>query len=259
MRGRVIHKARCLIRWGILLLALAQLIGCASNMAPVYTPSERALIAGADHYIVRKGDTLYSISWRHGLDYRTVARWNQINPPYLIRPGQRLRLRGAPAPARPAPASRPPAKKAAAAPKKTAPARPAAKQSSTTRAATSIKWQWPTNGRVSRKFSVDAQGKQGIELQGKLGQPVMAAANGNVVYAGSGLRGYGNLIIIKHGGSYLTAYGYNREILVQEGDTVRAGQRIGTMGTGPGRQAALHFELRREGKPVDPLRYLPVK
>jgi lipoprotein NlpD len=89
-----------------------------------------------------------------------------------------------------------------------------------------------------------------------LGQPITAAAGGRVVYAGSGLRGYGNLIIVKHNGRYLTAYGYNREILVKEGDMVNAGQQIATMGTGPSQQPSLHFELRRDGKPVDPLTYL---
>lgn len=251
-------KARAL--WsGLLLSALGLLAGCAANLAPVYGPGDHGLATGASHYVVRKGDTLYSISWRHGLDYRTVARWNRIDPPYTIRPGQRLRLDGAATRATPTQASRRPAAKTPVAQKPAPKPAPAPTRKSASSTAPAIDWHWPTNGRVSRKFSTDAQGKQGIELQGSVGQAVTAAANGSVVYAGSGLRGYGNLIIIKHGGNYLTAYGYNREILVREGDAVRAGQRIGTMGFGPGQQAALHFELRRDGKPVDPMRYLPVK
>lgn len=259
MRVGVVRKTRHLAPWPVLILMLWLLGGCAANMAPVHTPGERGVAAGASHYVVRKGDTLYSISWRHGLDYRNVARWNRIAPPYTILPGQRLRLNAAPARSAPVQTSQRPTAKTPAAQKSKLKPAPATKQNSTVSAGPAINWHWPTNGRVSRPFSTDAQGKQGIEIQGGLGQAVMAAANGSVVYAGSGLRGYGNLIIIKHGGSYLTAYGYNQEILVQEGDSVRAGQRIGSMGLGSGRQAALHFELRREGKPVDPIRYLPVK
>lgn len=98
---------------------------------------------------------------------------------------------------------------------------------------------------------------QGITLQGRLNEPVRAAAAGHVVYSGSGLRGYGNLIIVKHNSAFITAYGYNRELLVQEGDHVRAGQVIARMGLGPAHQPAAHFEIRRNGKPVDPLQYLP--
>lgn len=242
--------------WRLLLaLQLMLLVGCAANMAPVYTPGERRL--SADHYVVKKGDTLYSISWRHGLDYRTVARWNRIGPPYTILPGQRLRLTAADAAkARQQPK---PIRQSSAAKATPKPATPAPRRSASAAASSAISWRWPADGRLSRAFAVDAQGKQGIEVQGTLGQPVMAAAAGHVVYAGSGLRGYGNLVIIKHSGRYLTAYGYNREILVREGETVAAGQRIATMGAGPGREAKLHFELRRDGKPVDPVPYLPVK
>lgn len=236
--------------------SLLGLTGCAANMAPVHTPGERRL--AAEHYVVQKGDTLYSLSWRHGLDYRAVARWNRIEPPYTIHPGQRLRLTavGAASPRQP-PASVRPAPTAGRKPATPAPAT----GSSASRAisSSSIPWRWPTDGLLSRPFALDAQGKQGIELQGSLGQSIQAAAAGQVVYAGSGLRGYGNLVIIKHSGRYLTAYGYNREILVREGETVAAGQRIATMGTGPGRHPALHFELRRDGKPVNPIPYLPVK
>jgi lipoprotein NlpD len=238
------------MRWRALpVVLLAALLGaCAPNMAPVYTRTGQL---ATSHYVVRTGDTLYSISWRHGLDYRAVARWNRIGPPYTIHPGQRLRL-AAPPQATP-PAGSAAAKPAVVRPERTRPT-PSASQSA---APAALGWRWPVEGRLSRRFAEDAQGKQGIALSGSLGQSVTAAAGGRVVYAGNGLRGYGNLVIVKHNGRYLTAYGYNREILVQEGDVVTAGQRIATMGMGPGQQPALHFELRRDGKPVDPLPYLP--
>jgi lipoprotein NlpD len=243
--------------WQALLVAqLALLVGCAPNMAPVYTPGEHRQPV-ADHYVVQKGDTLYSISWRHGLDYRTVARWNRIDPPYTIHPGQRLRLTAAATSSARA-SSRPPSRPAASS-RPQSPPKPAPVAARSGPVTSPIAWRWPADGRLARQFATDAQGKQGIELQGSFGQPITAAAAGQVVYAGSGLRGYGNLVIIKHNGRYLTAYGYNREILVREGDSVQAGQQIATMGVGPGREAALHFELRRDGKPVDPIPYLPIK
>lgn len=232
----------------LLMLAVAWLPACAPNMAPVYTRGQP--IATGSYYVVRPGDTLYSISWRHGLDFRAVARWNHIDPPYTIRPGQRLRLSAGSAPLaarQPSPQPRP----------TQAPARRPATPPSKTPATSTITWRWPTDGQLVKSFTAAAQGKQGIELRGKLGQPITAAGAGRVVYAGSGLRGYGNLVIVKHNGRYLTAYGYNQEILVKEGDTVSAGQQIGTMGLGSGQQPALHFELRRDGKPVDPVPYLP--
>jgi lipoprotein NlpD len=118
-------------------------------------------------------------------------------------------------------------------------------------------WRWPVDGKIIRRFSANGSGKQGIELDGRVGESIFAASGGRVVYAGNGLRGYGNLVIVKHDAHYLTAYGYNSALLVKEGERVKAGQKIATMGIGPGSAAALHFELRRDGKPVDPLDYLP--
>lgn len=247
-------RLRSAVPWLALLLSLNLLSGCTGNMAPVSGP-EAALVRG--YYVVETGDTLYSIAWRNGLDYRAVARWNRIGPPYRIYPGQRIRLsipaRSAAAPRRGVPASRPsrPAPRpAAVAERRTPPSTPTAK--------TAV-WQWPSSGKLTRTFSADAQGKQGVEFSGRLGEPIAAAAAGRVVYAGDGLRGYGNLIIVKHDSRYLTAYGYNQKLLVKEGDAVKAGQRIATMGVGASQQPALHFELRRDGKPVDPLSYLPAR
>lgn len=205
-------------------------------------------------YVVDRGDTLYSIAWRYELDYRAVARWNGIRPPYTIYPDQRLRLRPPPgtrqrpttAVVEPRPIPEPePLPEPTPSPPETGP-EPA-----------DIGWRWPTDGEVVRDFDPNRAGKKGITIAGEVGQPIRAAASGRVVYSGNGLRGYGNLIIIKHSRDYLTAYGYNRELLADEGDRVDAGELIARMGEAPSQGAVLHFEIRREGEPVDPSRYLP--
>jgi lipoprotein NlpD len=119
-----------------------------------------------------------------------------------------------------------------------------------------VHWRWPAQGQVVRHFS-PKNGSKGIDIAGRSGQAVNAAAGGRVVYSGSGLRGYGKLIIIKHNNSHLSAYAHNERLLVKEGDTVNGGQRIASMGRAGDRQVKLHFQVRRNGKPVDPLRYLP--
>ena len=237
---------------GLLLLVA----GCAEfDYDPDAAPARAAPAPAAGVYEVRRGDTLYSIAWRHGVDYRRLARWNGIAFPYTIYPGQRLRLKpsaGAPARSAAAPAreARSPSAPASRPPREPQPAERRG-------AAPTLAWRWPVDGPVLRGFSRGGDGKRGIAIGGSLGQTVQAAAPGRVVYSGSGLRGYGNLVIVKHSDRYLTAYGYNRELLVQEGDRVGVGDAIARMGLGPGRQAALHFELRRDGEPVDPARYLP--
>ncbi len=202
------------------------------------------------HYRVRAGDTLYSIAFRHNLDYRELARWNGIGESYLIVPGQLLRLTppSAGGPAAAGPPSRPPVREP------TAPARgtPPAAEAPASRLA----WQWPLQGAIVNRFNPPSS--KGIDLAGEYGQPVLAAAAGRVVYSGEALKGYGQLIIIKHDDTWLTAYGYNKRRLVQEGDTVNAGDRIAEVGYGPGRQGMLHFEVRRRGRPVDPLTVLPL-
>jgi lipoprotein NlpD len=211
-----------------------------------------------DAYIVQPGDTLYQIAWRYSLDYRDLADWNELGRGNLIHPGQKIRLT-APEGWTRRPASAP------------TPAR-----SSTTRSASSgtdrrsppptrtaspppSAWRWPADGSLTGRFGSGSAGGNGINISGRLGQPVVAAAGGHVVYSGSGLIGYGQLIIVKHNDTYLSAYGHNRELRVTEGERVSAGQTIALMGQGPGRQPVLHFEIRRNGKPVDPLRYLPAR
>ncbi len=212
-------------------------------------------------YTVRQGDTLFSVAWRYGLDYRSIARWNGIDSPYTIYPKQRLRLRPSTVPKHQV-TERPARVKSAAKSKPLAKPKSVPKPQPTesvlvAESDSGIVWRWPAEGTVLRHFQADGAGMQGITLQGRLGEPIRAAAAGRVVYSGNGLRGYGNLIIVKHNGTYITAYGYNRDLLVHEGDQVRAGQVIARMGLGPAHQPTAHFEIRRNGKPVDPLRYLP--
>lgn len=205
-------------------------------------------------YRVRAGETLYAIAWRYNLDYRELARWNNISAPYTIHPGQELILTD--------PASLPETRQPAVAPR----ASPAVAADKPRRAETRTetqpalpppsKWTWPTRGRVVQTFQGSQSIAQGIDIAGALGQDVRASADGKVVYSGSGLAGFGQLVIIKHNDTYISAYGHNRKLLVNEGDEVKAGQKIAEMGKLQG-NPCLHFEIRRQGKPVDPLKYLP--
>ncbi len=231
------------------------------------------------YHTVHRGDTLYGIAWQYDLDYRDVASWNHIKTPYLIYPKQRIRVKR-PAAASPKPASvsrpeksvsiqRPKRPDKSVAPKKNAPnttPKPETKKRPKSQTPSPVKkaeaklprkftWTWPAKGLIVRKFS--QKGNKGLDISGRLGQPVYAAAGGRVVYSGSGLIGYGKLIIIKHNKSHLSAYAYNNRLLVKEGDTVSGGQRIAEMGQTGAKQVKLHFEIRRDGKPVNPLRYLP--
>jgi lipoprotein NlpD len=191
-------------------------------------------------YVVRPDDTLYSIAWRHDLDFRDLARWNGIGTDFRISVGQVLVL---------APGAQVSTRRAAPrAVPKPAPAPPAAG-----RRASQETWIWPTE-RAGAPRPVPGGG---ILLAGRLGQDVRAASAGRVVYAGSGLRGYGNLIIIKHADSLLSAYAHNREMLVHDGEDVAAGQVIAHMGESPQHSPVLYFEIRQNGRPVDPLPFLP--
>ncbi len=278
-----------------------------SRSAPPSRPAASAPRDGS--YVVRAGDTLYGIAFRHGLDYREVAGWNRIPAPYTIYPGQRLRLgqsrtasaprtapRG-PATALPAttPLSRPgaspvtshgqgaatvtplppepiaatpatPAGAPANAPIATTPA------TGTSAAATPVVvpaapvvpaavsaggWRWPTQGQLIGRYSAGDPKRQGIDIAGTAGQAVVAAADGVVVYSGAGLVGYGELIIVKHSDEWLSAYAHSRKRLVTEGTAVRAGQPIAELGRSGTSRDMLHFEVRRNGKPVDPLQVLP--
>ena len=197
-------------------------------------------------HVVRRGENLSSIAWRYGLDYRSIARWNRIRSPYIIHPGQRLALRGDAASGS---TGRAQGKKAGAA------AGAGTKRSTVPAPVPAGGWTWPARGQLIRGFGKGDRG--GIDIAGQRGQPVVAARDGRVVYSGSGLVGYGRLVIVKHGERLLTAYAHNDRVLVKEGQTVRAGQKIAEMGSTGAERVKLHFEVRRDGKPLNPLKYLP--
>lgn len=245
---------------------------------PVARP-RRAVISNTGQYQVRRGDTLYSIAWGLGVDYRSLAKWNAISAPYTIYPGQKLKTRAvaqarpapkkAPPVVRPKPAAKPrpaapPVKPAPAVPKmaerKPAPAKPSPKPAGNKPVSfdpnRSLKWSWPAAGRMSKAWSTKTPSR-GVEIGGQSGQMIRAAEGGKVVYSGNGLPGYGNLVIVKHNARYLSAYGYNRELLVKEGDVVERYQPIARMGLSPEREPALYFEVRRDGRPINPNKVLP--
>ena len=219
-------------------------------------------------YVVVQGDTLYSIAFRLGIDFRELAARNGIQAPYIIKVGQTLRTaERAPRPSTKAPNV---AVKAVSPPKKTN--KPATKQSKVTpvtepssksqarsdtvnRAQPVSRWRWPSAGKVVRTYSSNRH--KGIDIAGKRGDPVRAVAAGKVVYAGTGVTGYGSLLIIKHNDTYLSAYGHNERLLVSENMNIQAGQQIATMGSSGTDTVKLHFELRRRGQPIDPLTLLP--
>jgi lipoprotein NlpD len=220
-------------------------------------------------YVVRRGDTLFSIAFRYGWDYKALAARNQIPEPYTIRVGQTIRFDGR---SGGAVATRGPgvvsststttsssgSVKTTVISKPVAVVSPSAGAVSTMPAGPSPKgWVWPSNGVLIGKFSSNGSLNKGVDIAGDLGQPVLAASDGSVVYAGSGLRGYGELVIIKHSDTYVSAYGHNRRLLVREGQQVKAGQTIAEMGSTGTDRVKLHFEIRRQGKPVDPLQFLP--
>ena len=279
--------------WLLLALLSAMVLsGCANKNrpAPVEDRSPNAarapakMVASADNagkpgfYSVKSGDTLIRIGMDNGQSWRDIARWNNIENPNLIETGQVLRVTPpeetgvvvrpvsstnvvtSPAPANtasaPAPASntasvRPPAS-AANPPNASTPTNNLANSDS---AEDTVSFQWPTRGNVLASF--DEVKNKGIDIAGKAGDPVLAAADGKVVYAGSGLRGYGNLVILKHNNTYLTAYAHNQSLLVKEDQAIKRGQKIAEMGNSDADQVKLHFEIRRQGKPVDPAKYLP--
>lgn len=288
----------------------------------VVAPATRPMPGGT--YKVAKGDTLYSIAFRNGVDFRDLAGWNQIDSPYTIWPGQELKLsspdgrppaaaavHAAPvvATVKPAPpvahvvtpapepqqgfqsapastasaavvaaptaaapahastlapaASTTPVVPVAGAPAATAantppPAPPVPAAPGATRSNGGVNWRWPADGQLIKRFQ-PGDAIPGIEIAGKSGDPVRAAADGVVVYSGNGLVGYGELVIVKHNDSYLSAYGHNSKRLVKEGQRVTAGQQIAEMGSTGASRDELQFQIRKDGNPVDPLGYLPSK
>jgi len=242
----------------VLAVLLASLLGgCAEFDYGGGQPARGSAGPPPTVYEVRRGDTLYSIAWRHGLDFRRVASWNGIDAPYTIYPGDRLRLRPPAGGARERSAAGSGARRNAGGGRRDEDRASAGSRPAPSGGASGVRWRWPLEGPVVRAYDAASSGKRGISIGGEPGSTVAAAASGRVVYSGSGLRGYGNLVILKHDGRFLTAYGYNRELLVAEGDEVGAGDPIARLGNGPNRQGELHFEIRRDGEPVNPIRYLP--
>ena len=215
-------------------------------------------------HVVRRGDTLYGIARQHGVMTNQLALWNRLRKPYRIHPGQKLVL-AAPAgetavarktDRRPATGTKTGQTTPRRPPPKPAPARPEPERDP---APVNIgSWTWPTRGTVIEHFSA-ASARKGIDFSGQRGQPIVAAAGGSVVYRGSGLRGYGQLIIIKHNADFLSAYAHCQQIVVKEGEIVKRGQKIAEMGSTGTDRIKLHFEIRHRGKPVNPLRHLPGK
>ena len=244
--------AKSIMSWpaaGLVILLLANLVGCQSTPppAPVSKIGER----GKTH-VVRRGETLYAIAWRYGLDYRSLARSNGISKPYTIYIGQRLRL------ASTGRSTKQSAKGAATQRVAKTPARAVYKEKPVSKrsppsAPSRLSWQWPIEGEVTSKFSLSGNVNKGIDVRATAGNAVRAAADGSVVYAGGNLRGYGKLVIVKHDATFLSAYGNNEALTVKEGDTVTRGQEIGRLGG----DQVLHFEIRRGGRPEDPEQHLP--
>ena len=290
--------SRSIIRWCALLPALAVMACTSQRPAPVAdrsgrTPATAAQPPGAAPtvvrsakdgiYVAQRGDTLQNVALAFGVDQKDLARWNAIAEPGVLIPGQTLRVTppadvatvspitrsgqaevrplpppgastpGAPAPLPPAslpPTVPPPVPPVAASPP-TAPPEPSRAPSS------SLPWLWPTSGKVIETF--DDPRNKGIDIAGNEGAPVQAAADGEVVYVGSAVRGYGNLVIVRHSDDFITAYAHNRKVLVAEKQSVKRGQPIAELGRSDADRPKLHFEIRHQGKPVDPLKYLPAR
>jgi lipoprotein NlpD len=245
----------------VLVIAMVVLLTACShqpNKVSIIDRSSGAGTATGSSYSIKRGDTLYAIAWRYGVSYQQLASYNKIAPPYLIRIGQKIRI---------------PSKSYRASRKNSS---TTAKTTRSTRQSTSKKevvskayvssgvpkkntesWRWPTTGIVEEGYTTTGKVHKGIDIGGKYGQAIYAAKSGKVVYAGAGLKAYGLLIIIKHDERFLSAYAFNSKVLVAEGNQVRAGDKIAEMGKKESKHTHLHFEIRLDGKPQNPKRYLP--
>ena len=269
----------------VLLILLACLVS-ACHMHPKPAKQSKTQKSGYTHtrdgyYRVRKGDSLHAIAFNFGLDWRDIASLNHIASPYIIYPDQELRL---PSTGQAPAAAKPKSSTSASTSATTSASRPVPSSTTgqdksrvsttalkTPEAATTTasaptqarpdpsKWLWPTKGRIISNFKVNDPARNGIEIGGKEGQAIISTASGEVVYSGNGLIGYGELLIIKHNDRMLSAYAHNRKRLVSEGQRVDAGTQIAEMGRNDRNQAVLHFEIRINGSPVNPLKYLPVR
>lgn len=270
MPEAVFYRKVQMFRMFVILITTVMLMSCSTHQSAPVTDKSRATIWRPKTYVVAPGDTLFSIAWRYGLKYEDLAKHNKINAPYIIRPSQVINLdlqspkqtnvKNSHRPSGSIPVS---TKKEKVLPGTSGVFR---KENKTHRVDLTNKiiaksdapqWRWPARGVILSSFQGNDGFNKGIDLGGKLGEPVLAAASGQVVYAGSGLRGYGKLLIIKHNETFLSAYAHNERLRVKEGDLVKVGQVIADMGSSGTDRVKLHFEIRRDGTPVDPLKYLP--
>ncbi|WP_018947696.1 peptidoglycan DD-metalloendopeptidase family protein [Thioalkalivibrio sp. AKL17] len=251
---------------GLIFVLLAALLAAAVSGCALRTPGDSRV---PDTHTVSRGETLYSIASRYGLEWRAVARRNAIGAPYTIHPGQRLRLTG-PARSSPPPA---PTRETAGSSRSSSSGGKASGNGGGASSAPAPdpepepdpppaprgdgQWVWPADGEVVRGFSDSASTRQGLGIGGEVGDPVRAARSGEIVYAGGGLVGYGRMIIVRHDERFLSAYGHNDRLLVEEGDTVEGGDEIARLGASGTDLPMLHFEIRVDGSPVDPASYLP--
>lgn len=241
----------------------AILAGCASRttQAPVSDMSSGSATEAPSQggvYVVKPGDTLYKISQMHNVDVPTLIRLNNISDPSSLRVGQTLRLgsgSGTSAPTAASPSTSPGTQSstpsATPAPAKSEPATPARAGD-----ASLVSWGWPATGKIIQGFTTATKG---IDIEGKVGDPVVAAASGKVMYAGNGVRGLGNLILVQHSNGFITAYAHNNKLLVKTGQDVAKGAKIAEVGQSDTTSPRLHFEIRRSGNPVNPLSYLPAR
>jgi lipoprotein NlpD len=264
----------------IVLVALLLASCSASQYAPVqelgYSNAQRSVgnsvQSSPTSYQVRPGDTMFAIAWRFGWDYKKLAKANGIVSPYTIYVGQKIYFndissnksisysavkRTVKKPDVSAKTTIIKTQPAASIATYKAPPISKATQEETYKGPSSVKWSWPLKGKLIQGFSNKGSAFHGIDLSSTLGKPVKSASSGIIVYAGSGIQGYGKLVVVKHNNTFLSAYAYNSRILVVEGTKVKAGQVIAEVGKGPQLDPRLHFEIRKDGKPVNPLRYLP--
>ena len=242
-------------------VAVLVLAGCAGE--PVVPVSD--LTSPRGRYaarVVRPGDTLYMIAWEAGLDYRQLADWNGLVAPYRMALGRRIRL-SAPGGTKPGGDGKTRTRVTALSSEESTAAEVVSGTSGSGVKSTTLdpkyrvsRWLWPAYGPIIQHFT-GKNGNNGVDISGRKGTLIRAAADGVVVYAGSGLRGYGQLLIIQHNEVFLSAYAHNQALLVGEGATVRRGQTVAEMGDTDAESPRLHFEIRRDGKPVNPLDYLP--
>ncbi len=236
------------------LVATTVLAGCASRStkAPVTDMSggDTVTPAAGGTYIVRPGDTLYKIAQANSMDVATLTRLNNISDPSQLRVGQVLRLDSS----GPAPASSGPTTAPVTPATPVVPAEPAAVARASD--ASAINWAWPASGKIIQSFNANTKG---IDIAGAIGEPVHAAADGKVMYAGNGVRGLGNLILLGHSDGFITAYAHNQALLVKTGQQIKKGAKIASIGQTDTTSPRLHFEVRRRGTPVNPLSYLPAR